>query len=70
MHLRVPSLDVQPFGSEASKFVKELLPPENKAEVEPGISELDKYRRFLAYFYVDGKLFNYTLIEKRGSRSG
>ncbi|RFU63469.1 thermonuclease family protein [Peribacillus glennii] len=59
-----PTKPVQPFGPEASQFTKELLPPGKNVEVEPGISERDKYGRLLAYFYVDGKSVNKMLIEK------
>ena len=59
-----PSKPVQPFGPEASKYAKELMPAGSKVEVEPGISERDKYGRLLAYFYVDGKMVNKLLLEK------
>ncbi|MGE7602199.1 thermonuclease family protein [Peribacillus sp. NPDC097675] len=59
-----PSKPVQPFGPEASKFTKELLPAGSEVEVETGIGERDKYGRLLAYFYVDGKMVNKLLLEK------
>ncbi|CAH0202757.1 SPBc2 prophage-derived endonuclease YokF [Peribacillus sp. Bi96] len=59
-----PSKPVQPFGPEASKFTKDLMPAGSKVEVEPGIGERDKYGRLLAYFYVDGKMVNKLLLEK------
>ncbi|MFI8491846.1 thermonuclease family protein [Peribacillus butanolivorans] len=59
-----PSKPVQPFGPEASKFTKELMPAGSEVEVETGISERDKYGRLLAYFYVDGKMVNKLLLEK------
>ncbi|MFJ7929243.1 thermonuclease family protein [Peribacillus sp. NPDC096448] len=59
-----PSKPVQPFGPEASKFAKELMPAGSKVEVETGIGERDKYGRLLAYFYVDGKMVNKLLLEK------
>ncbi|MFD6440458.1 thermonuclease family protein [Peribacillus sp. NPDC060186] len=59
-----PSKPVQPFGPEASKFTKELMPAGSEIEVETGISERDKYGRLLAYFYVDGKMVNKLLLEK------
>ncbi|PAL18293.1 thermonuclease family protein [Peribacillus simplex] len=59
-----PSKPVQPFGPEASKFAKELMPSGSKVEVETGIGERDKYGRLLAYFYVDGKMVNKLLLEK------
>jgi micrococcal nuclease len=59
-----PSKPVQPFGPEASQFSKKLMPPGTKIEVEPGISERDKYGRLLAYFYINGESVNKKLIEK------
>lgn len=59
-----PSKPVQPFGPEASKFTKELMPAGSEVEVETGIGERDKYGRLLAYFYVDGKMVNKLLLEK------
>ncbi|MDM5357817.1 thermonuclease family protein [Peribacillus sp. ACCC06369] len=59
-----PSKPVQPFGPEASKFTKDLMPEGSKVEVETGIGERDKYGRLLAYFYVDGKMVNKLLLEK------
>ncbi|MFE3973786.1 MULTISPECIES: thermonuclease family protein [unclassified Peribacillus] len=59
-----PSKPVQPFGPEASKFTKDLMPAGSKVEVETGIGERDKYGRLLAYFYVDGKMVNKLLLEK------
>ncbi|WP_057912283.1 thermonuclease family protein [Peribacillus muralis] len=59
-----PSKPVQPFGPEASKFTKNLMPAGSTVEVETGIGERDKYGRLLAYFYVDGKMVNKLLLEK------
>lgn len=59
-----PTKDVQPFGPEASQFAKKLMPAGSQVEVELGIGERDKYRRLLAYFYVDGQMVNKQLLEK------
>lgn len=59
-----PSVLEQPFGREASQLAKKLMPPGEQIEVEPGISERDKYGRLLAYFYVDGVSVNKMLLEK------
>lgn len=58
-----PSKSVQPFGPEASSFVKELL---NGADIqlELDIGERDKYGRLLAYLYVDDQMVNEMLLEK------
>ena len=60
-----PRLGVQPFGPEAAKFTEETLYVGRKIQVETGIGDgRDKYGRLLAYIYVDGKMFNETLLEK------
>jgi micrococcal nuclease len=59
-----PSKPVQPFGPEASDFMKELLKGE-EVELEIGISERDKYGRILAYVYTkEGKMVNELLLKK------
>ncbi|WP_225986131.1 thermonuclease family protein [Psychrobacillus glaciei] len=58
-----PKLGVQPFGPEASSFTKNALTGE-EIELEKDISERDRYGRLLRYVWIDGKLFNETLIEK------
>jgi len=57
-----PSKPVQPYGVEASNFAKKKLTGKT-VDVELGIGERDKYGRLLAYIYVDGKMFNETLLE-------
>ncbi|MCM3117782.1 thermonuclease family protein [Neobacillus sp. MER 74] len=60
-----PRLGVQPFGPEASEYTKKILAVGTKVEIEPGIGEgRDKYGRLLAYFYVNGKMFNEMLLEE------
>lgn len=59
-----PTKDIQPFGPEASQLAKEMMPENAKVEVEPGISERDKYGRLLAYLYVDGVMVNKKLLEE------
>ncbi|OZM56286.1 nuclease [Lottiidibacillus patelloidae] len=57
-----PSKPVQPFGPEASTFVKELLEGK-KVRIELGISERDKYGRLLAYVYTEsGEMVNELLL--------
>ncbi|WP_391119178.1 thermonuclease family protein [Psychrobacillus sp. L3] len=58
-----PKLGVQPFGPEASSFTKNTLTGE-EIELEKDVSERDRYGRLLRYVWIDGKLFNETLIEK------
>lgn len=63
-----PTKPVQPFGKEASDFVKELMPIGKAVQVELDVSERDKYGRLLAYLYVDGKMVNKLLLEKGFAR--
>ncbi|WP_175638787.1 thermonuclease family protein [Metabacillus schmidteae] len=57
-----PSKPVQPFGREASNFLKEELNGE-EIQVELGIGERDKYGRLLAYVYHQNKMINKRLLE-------
>ncbi|WP_221564677.1 thermonuclease family protein [Alkalihalobacillus sp. TS-13] len=59
-----PSKPVQPFGKEASNFMKEKLAGK-RVELELDVSERDKYGRILAYAYdLDGNMLNEKLLEK------
>jgi micrococcal nuclease len=63
-----PSKPVQPYGKEASDFVKKLLPEGKEVKLEMDIGERDKYGRLLAYVWVDGKMLNELLLEKGYAR--
>ncbi|MDF2534358.1 MAG: putative nuclease precursor [Bacillales bacterium] len=55
-----PGTPIQPFGPEASEFIKKLLlNKEVGLEIQSG---LDKYNRGLAYVYIDGKSVQEQLI--------
>ena len=58
-----PSKQVQPFGPEASNYMKETLSGE-EIQVELGLGERDKYGRILAYVYLDDQMINKLLLEK------
>jgi micrococcal nuclease len=58
-----PTKSVQPFGPEASSFVKELLNGAN-VQLEMDVGERDKYGRLLAYVYIDDQMVNEMLLEK------
>ena len=58
-----PTKQVQPFGPEASNYMKEKLNGE-EVQVELGIGERDKYGRLLAYVYHDNQMLNKLLLEK------
>ncbi|MCM3130139.1 MULTISPECIES: thermonuclease family protein [unclassified Paenibacillus] len=57
-----PQKEVQPFGKDASNFVKKQT---NKGdiELELDVSERDKYGRLLAYVWVNDKMLNEQLLE-------
>ncbi|MDQ0247111.1 micrococcal nuclease [Bacillus fengqiuensis] len=63
-----PSKPVQPYAVEASNFVKEQLPEGKKIELELDAGERDKYRRLLAYVWIDKKMLNEWLLEKGYAR--
>lgn len=58
-----PSKPIQPFGLEASQFMKERLSGK-QVKVELDINERDKYGRLLAYIYVNNEMVNKQLLEK------
>ncbi|WP_024985216.1 thermonuclease family protein [Brevibacillus borstelensis] len=59
-----PTYGEQPFGKEASNFVKELLSGKT-VELEQDVNNgPDKYGRLLYYVYVDGKSVQEQLLEK------
>lgn len=59
---------IQTFGPEASAFTKETFPKGKKVQVEYDKNRDDKFKRTVAYVYVDGKMFNETLVEKGYAR--
>lgn len=59
-----PQKPVQPFGKEASNFMKKKLSGK-QVELELDVSERDKYGRILAYAYdTEGNMLNELLLEK------
>ncbi|PCF42535.1 thermonuclease family protein [Staphylococcus delphini] len=60
-----PRLGKQPFGQEASDRTAELLKNSKNIEVEFDVGRKeDKYHRYLAYVYVDGKMVNNILVKE------
>lgn len=59
-----PSLGVQPFGPEASDYVKKYVGEGKKVQLELDVSERDKYGRLLAYVWIDGQMLNRMLVEQ------
>lgn len=58
-----PRLGKQPLGEEAKQFTKKMIENAKKIELEKDVSERDKYGRFLAYVYVDGKSLQEELLK-------
>ena len=50
------------YGKIATAFTKEQL-DQKTVGIELDVQERDQYGRLLAYVYVDGKLFNQTILE-------
>lgn len=52
-----------PYGKIASDYTKAQL-TDKTIQLEFDVQERDKYGRLLAYVYVDGKMYNKTLLEE------
>ncbi|TCT21743.1 micrococcal nuclease [Melghiribacillus thermohalophilus] len=63
-----PSKPVQPFGPEASQFVKDKLEGK-QVHVDVGIEERDHYGRILAYVWIDGETIQEKLLRKGLART-
>ena len=60
-----PTVDVQPYGQEASDYTKEKLQNANKIELEfEKSAQKDQHQRYLAWIWVDGVLLQEELISK------
>jgi micrococcal nuclease len=58
-----PNKPIEPFGSEASKFVKDLLEGK-KVKLEQDISTTDRYGRLLMYVWLNDRMVNEILLER------
>lgn len=58
-----PEKGEQPFGKEASDYTKAQLAGKT-VEIEFDVEQRDQYGRLLAYVWLDGKLFNETLVKE------
>ena len=58
--------EAEPFGDEASNFTCNALKKANKVELEfdKNSSKYDKYKRYLAWIFVDDELLQEKLISK------
>jgi micrococcal nuclease len=63
-----PSEPVQPFGPEASQFVKDTLEG-REVGIKVGIEERDKYNRLLAYVFIDGETIQEKLLRRGLART-
>ncbi len=61
-----PTKQEEPYGKEASKFTCEALTKANNIvlEYDSGSDLYDKYKRHLAWVYVDGVLLQDSLIQR------
>ncbi|WP_054752217.1 thermonuclease family protein [Piscibacillus salipiscarius] len=57
-----PSKPVEPFGPEASEFVKDKLSGE-EVRIVPGVEKYDKYDRLLAYVFINGETIQEKLLK-------
>ena len=57
---RHPALPVQCFGREASARTRELA-LDKPTELELDVQQRDRYRRLLAYVWIDGEMLNWGL---------
>ena len=57
-----PKLKAQPLGKEATEFTKKFFTKKD-IKIEYDKQQRDKYKRLLAYVYVDDKMLNRALIE-------
>jgi micrococcal nuclease len=65
-----PKLGVQPFGPEASAFIKRMAPVGKEVTLEFDVSDREKYGRLLAYVWVDGQMLNRMIVEQGLARVG
>lgn len=62
-----PNTPVMFYGKEASEYTKKML--EGKTvELEWDVDRKDRYDRLLAYVWVDGRMFNRTLVQEGYAR--
>jgi endonuclease YncB( thermonuclease family) len=61
VHPRIP---VQPYGPEASAYLKALLPPGDLVRLELDVQARDRYGRLLGYVYTeDGRQVNLLIVQ-------
>lgn len=63
-----PSKPVEPFGPEASEFVKDQLSGK-EVRIVPGTERYDNYDRLLAYVFIDGETIQEKLLRNGLART-
>ncbi|MGX5574181.1 thermonuclease family protein [Bacillus toyonensis] len=59
-----PRLGLQPFGLEGAAFTVKYAPVGKEVELEMDVGERDKFKRLVAYVWVDGQLLIRMLVER------
>jgi micrococcal nuclease len=59
-----PELDQHPFGQASTAALAALAPPGTVIRLEPGADPRDRYRRLLAYAWLDGTMLNWLLVRR------
>jgi micrococcal nuclease len=62
-----PNTPIMFYGEEAAQYTKKRL-DKKTIELEWDVDRLDPYNRFLAYVWIDGELFNRTLVSEGYAR--
>jgi micrococcal nuclease len=57
-----PGHPVEPWGPEASAFTQQFLASSDQLELRLDRRRKDRYGRFLAYVYVEGRMLNEELV--------
>ena len=65
-----PKLKTQPFGKEAYTYTFNLLPKGTIVKLEYDKLKMDKYKRLLAYVYINDKMVNELLVSEGLARVG
>lgn len=65
--MKKPNTPIMFYGEEASQYTKKRL-DKKTIELEWDINRKDQYDRLLAYVWIDGELFNRTLVSEGYAR--
>lgn len=59
-----PEQDQPPFGADATKGLKQLLPKNGKVKLELDVEQRDRYGRLLGYVWHDGEQVNWWMVRR------